>query len=316
MQSVPDATAARQRLVELRVALNALPASAAVAEIRSMLDSKTDASTRLGFRLARDNTIEEAPTLRTFLLDELARRDAAAAAEYARVILSSKDSPDEWAVALRNLARGDTSAEGRALLAQKSLEMLQHAPWQDEPSAGYLEAFDVPVHLGGTNHMPALATLVRRKDNQAVAHASFLALDRLVINDPAPTLAALQAAPEWMDGREQTRGNYFARADVRDPRQREILEAYLSNPQLSSKELDAFAGTFPSGNFMVSANLLTVNHTPDGATLRARDAESLRVVEQWLNDPRFAKIRPVLEKTSQRLAEFVRQAQSPAPVNQ
>ena len=308
LSAAPDAKAARPQLAELRAMLAAMPAKEAVAEIRRLLDSRADAPTRLGFKVASSGGLDEAPTLRTFLLDEMARLDPAAAAEYAKVILASKDSPDEWAVALRNLARGDASAEGRALLEQKTGELLQHEPWQAGPSVGYLEAFDAAVFVGGTNLLPALSDLVRRKDNQAVAHASFLTLDRLVINDAVPTLTALQAAPDWMEGREQTRANYFARGDVRDPRQREILENYFSNPKLSAAELEAFAGTFPNANYMISANLLTENRTPDHGTLATRDAESLRVVQQWMADPRFAKQRPALEKISRRLEEFVRQA--------
>lgn len=311
VKAAPDAATTRQQLAELRARIASMPTNAAVADLRRFLDSRADAPTRLGFKVARSGGLDEAPTLRTFLLDEMARLDPAAAAEYAKVILASKDSPDEWAVALRNLARGDVSAESRALLEQKAGELLRHEPWQREPSVGYLEAFDTAVFVGGTNLMPALSDLIRRKDHQAVAHASFLTLDRLVINDAAPTLAALQAAPDWMEGREQTRANYFARGDVRDPRQREILENYFSNPKLSAVELEAFAGTFPNANFMISANLLTENRTPDHATLTARDAESLRVVRQWLADPRFAKQRPALEKISRRLEEFVRQASQP-----
>lgn len=308
VQAAPDAVTTRLELAELRARLAALPTNAAVEEVRRFLDSRADATTRLGFKINASGALDEAPTLRTFLLNELARLDPVAAAEYAKVILASKDSPDEWAVALRNLARGDTSADARALLEQKAGELLQHEPWQREPSVGYLEAFDTAVFLGGTSLLPALSDLLRRKDNQAVAHASFLTLDRLVINDIVPTLTALQAAPDWMEGREQTRANYFARGDVRDPRQREILENYFSNPKLGAAELEAFAGTFPNANYMISANLLTENRTTDHATLIARDAESLRVVQQWMADPRFAKQRPALEKISRRLEEFVRQA--------
>ena len=308
LRAAPDAATARRQLAELRDRLASLPVPAAVAEIRRFLDSRADAPTRLGFKIASGGALDEAPTLRTFFLDELARLDPAAAAEYAQSILTRKDSPDEWAVALRNLARGDTSAEARALLEQKTGELLRHEPWQRAPSAGYLEAFDTAVFLGGTSLLPALADLLRRKDNQAVAHASFLTLDRLVLNDATVTLAALQAAPDWMAGREQTRANYFARGDVRDPRQRQILESYFSNPQLSAAELDAFAGTFPNANFMLSQNLLTQNRTPDHAALAARDAESLRVVRAWLADPRFAAQRPALEKIARRLEEFARQS--------
>lgn len=304
----PEAKTVRPHLMELRATLTGMSTNEAVAEIRRFLDSRADAPTRLGFKIVGGG-LEEAPTLRVFLLDELARLDPVAAAEYAKVILGSKDSPDEWAVALRNLAQGDTSAEGRALLEQKSGEMLRHEPWQSAPSVGFLEAFDVAVFVGGTNLMPTLSDLIRRKDNQAVAHASFIALDRLVINDPVPALTALQSTSDWMEGREQTRANFFARGDVRDPRQREILETYLANPKLKAVELEAFAGTFPNANYMISANLLTQNHTPDGVALTARDAESLRVVQQWMADPRFAKQRPALEKISRRLEEFVRQAE-------
>ena len=238
-----------------------MPTNAAVAAIRQLLDSKMDASTHLGFKVASNGFLAEAPSLRAFLLDELGRLNPAAAAEYSKVILTSMDSADEWAVALRNLARGDTSADGRALLEQKTGEMLQFEPWQQNPSAGYLESFDVAVYLGGTSLIPTLSNLVRSQDNPALAHASFLAMDRLTINDPATTLAALQADPDLMQGRESTRADYFSRANVNDPQQRQILENYLLNPQTTPAEIDTFAGIFPNANFMVSQNLLTQTPT-------------------------------------------------------
>jgi hypothetical protein len=310
LQGRPNAALTRASLAELRAALSALSNDAALADIRQFLDSKTDATTGLGFKLGRDGKLEEAPTLRTFLLDEMATRDPSAAAEYAKLILQSKDSADEWAVALRNVARGDTTAESRALLQQKTEELLRYEPWQNQPSVGYLEAFDAAVYAGGTNLLPALSELVRRKDNPAVAHASFLALDRLVLNDPMATLGALRSAPDWMQGREETRANYFARADVRDPAQRQILEEYLSDPRITTAELNAFAGVFPNVNLMISRNLLTASPTPQAGSLADRDAEFLRIVQQWLADPRLARAQPSLSRTLLRLQEFVRQARS------
>jgi hypothetical protein len=298
----------RQEVAGLRKELAALPRDAAVAAIRAFLDSKEDAATGLGFRLAASGSLDEAPTFRTFLLDELGRLDPAAAAEYAKVVLASMDSPDEWAVALRNLAWGDGSAEGRSMLRQKTAEMLQYGSWQQNPSVGYLEAFDVAVYLGGTDLLPALSSLVRQQDNPAMAHASFLALDRLVINDPADVLAALEAAPDLMQGRESTRADFFARADVRDPNQRQVLESYLLNPAISAAELNTFAGVYPNANFMISPNLLTQNTTPGHDTLVSRDAQSLAVAQQWLADPRFANLAPVLTRITQRLQGFMAQA--------
>jgi len=302
-----DRAATQARLAQLRRDLASMPKSEALAAIRQFLDSKADAPTHQGFKVAKGGLLDEAPTLRTFLLDELARLDRPAAADYAKVILAGKDSPDEWAVALRNLARGDLTPEDRSLLEHKTEEMLSYIPWQQNPSTGFLEAFDTAVYLGGTNLLPTLSDLVRRQDNPALAHASYLALDRLVINDPADTLSALESNTGLMQGRELTRANYFARADVRDPQQRQVLEKYLLDPRVGAAELDTFAGLYPNANFMISANLLTSDATLDHASLVGRDAEAFRVLHDWLADPRFANLSPQLRKVQARLGEFIRQ---------
>jgi hypothetical protein len=286
-----------------------MPVKEAVAAIKQFLDSKSDTPTHLGFKLASNGQLDEAPTMRTFLLDELARLDPAAAADYAKVVLASMDSPDEWAVALRNLASGDASADGRALLEQRTAQMLQYAPWQQNPSTGFLEAFDVAVYLGGTDLLPTLSGLVQGQDNPAVAHAAYLALDRLVINNPATVLQSLEAEPDLMAGRESTRADYFARADGRDPQQQQILESYLLNPSISAAELQAFAGVYPNANFMISPNLLTQTTTLDHNTLVSLDAQSLALAQQWLADPRFGQVAPELQTIIQRLEGFAAQTQ-------
>jgi hypothetical protein len=292
----------------LRQALAGATTNEAVPAIRSFLDSRADAPTGKNFKVGAKGALTEAPTLRTFLLDYLGTIDPAAAAAYARTVLASMDSPDEWAVALRNLGAGDNSAEGRALLGRKVDELLRNESWQHDPSVGYLEAFDAAVFSGSTNLIAPLTDLVRKQDNPAVAHASYLALDRMVLNQPGAMLGLLAAQPDLMQGREATRADYFARADVRDPQQRQVLESYLLDPRTSLAELGQFAGVYPNSNFMVSQNLLTSTPTPDAMGLKSWDAESLRVVGEWLSDERFAKVRPQLEKIKQRLEEFVRQA--------
>jgi hypothetical protein len=307
LQNHNDPQTANERLSELRRALLSVPAGDAVAAIRRFLDSKADAPTSQGFKIGAGGFLDHSPTLRVFLLDFLGRLDPAAAADYSRVVLSSMDSADEWALALRNLARGDTAGSGRVLLEQKLGDMLQYEPWRQNPSAGFLEAFDVAVYLGGTQMLPTLTGLVRKQDNRAVAHAAYLALDRLVIADAATVLDALSGDLGSMEGRELTRADYFARADVRDARQRQALEKYLLDPRLGGPELQQFTGVFPNANYMISQNLLTPTPTPDHASLTSRDAESLRVVEAWLADPRFAKLAPQLERVRQRLQEFQKQ---------
>jgi hypothetical protein len=126
----------------------------------------------------------------------------------------------------------------------------------------------------------------------------------LVIAQPETVLGALAAAPEWMQGREETRANYFARADVRDAGQRRVVEEYLLNPVISAAELQKFAGLYPNANYMVSQNLLTRVQTPTQAELAARDRQALAVVNEWLQDARFAGRRRELEAMRRRLEGF------------
>ncbi len=296
LQTAPDAKVTRNQLAELRATLAAMSTKEAVATIRQMLDSKADAPTQLGFKVASDGFLDAAPTLRTFLLDELGRIDPAAAADYARVILASMDSPDEWAVALRNLARGDTSVEGHDLLAEKTAAMLQNESWQQNPSVGFLESFDMAVYLGGTSLMPTLSEMVKRPEDPAISHAAYLALDRLVINDTTTTLTALQADPDLMQGREATRANYFARADVRNPDQRQVLENYLLNPQISAAELNAFCRRLSERQFH---DLAQSSHADANTRPRLFDGARRRIIARR---PRM-DYRPAFCETETRIAK-------------
>lgn len=250
-----------------------------------------DASTGQGFKVGAGGILLEVPTLRTLLLNQLAMIDPAAVVKHAQEILNSSASPEEWAV---------------ALLKNKTAELLRNIAWQKNPSVAYLESFDTAVFLGGNDFLLPLSELIRMKDNQAVAQAAFLTLDRLSINQPAKTLAALAEHPEWMTGREETRASYFARADVSDPRQRQLVESYLLDATSSPAELQKFAGLFPNANFMISNNLLTPNATLNNAMLAQRDRASLDAVNMWLGDPRFGSVRPILLTMKTRLDNFVR----------
>ncbi len=147
--------------------------------------------------------------------------------------------------------------------------------------------------------------LLQESNNPALTHASFLALDRLAINDPQTTLGALLADPAALNGHEATRADYFARADVSDPAQRQLVEDYLLSPQTGAAELNAFAGIFPNANYMLSPNLLTSSQPPDRAALVARDAAALKAVQEWLADPRFARLQPALSQMETRISGYV-----------
>jgi hypothetical protein len=300
--STPETTIDLLRQAKER--LKTMSPTAAVEEIRSFLASRQDAKTGFGFRIGPGGVLTESPTLRVWLLDYLASIDPAVAASDARFVLGSKLSADEWAVALRNLIKYGTPAD-QLIASQKVHELLTYEPWIDQPSAGFLESFDVAVYLGGTNQLSVLTSLISKIDNPAVAQAAYLALDRLTIKDATSTLRFMGSNLELLQGREETRANFFARADVREATQRELLERYLLAPDLTKAELTQFTGLYPNANFMISHNLLTGVATPDGNWLRGRDIAATRVVQEWEADPRFARLKPQLTIIKARLESFI-----------
>src|SRR5205823_4091805 len=116
--------------------------------------------------------------------------------------------------------------------------------------------------------------------------------------------------PELLCGREQSRANFFARADVRDPEQKLLLEEYLLAPERTPEELQVFASIYPNANFMISNNLLTIVTTPTQQELFQNDKVALATIKQWLADARYAKLKPQLEVMRARLQSFTPQSKN------
>jgi hypothetical protein len=304
---------ARQSLLDLRKSLIDMPKDEALAVIRGFLASGKDRATGLSFEIASDGSLTEWPTFRTFLLDVLPLIDPAAAAAIGREILASPTTADEWALALRNVAQGESLDESATFLQRKTEELIANPAWQAEPSIGYLNAFDVLVHIGATGSTPLLSDLVQRKDRKDLAHAGFLTLDRLVQREPADLLGRLAADRALQESRPEMVAQQFARADVRDAGQREILKAWLLDPARTSAELRSFAGVYPNNNRFVSNNLLSVESAQSGDDLAAHDQAALQTVSAWAADPAFEPVREHLAHMLSRLEGFVSVRENPSP---
>src|SRR5205809_1659424 len=61
VRTASNAKTVRPQLAELRGALSAMPTDAAVTAVRHILDSKVDARTYLGFKVAGNGLLDEAP---------------------------------------------------------------------------------------------------------------------------------------------------------------------------------------------------------------------------------------------------------------
>lgn len=311
----PSEDEARRTLGELRLALSAMPRDEAVARIRDLLDRGEDRATGLSFEISREGKLTGWPSLRSFLLDALLSIDPAAAAAIGREILGEPTNADEWALALRNVAKGEEKQD-RAFLLGKTEELISNPGWQAEPSIGYLNAFDVLVHVEATESTPLLSSLIQRKDRKDLAHAGFLTLDRLVQRQPANELARLSADRALQQSRPEMVAQQFARADLRDPQQQLQVKNWLLDPVRSATELRAFSGVYPNNNRFVSNNLLTSELAPSGADLAVHDRDALAVLSSWVGDPEFERVQDHLQAMISRLDGFVGNRKASSPPSQ
>ena len=293
-------TATEGDLEALKRTLLAADPALATAAIRDFLATGRDARTGLDFALRPGGDLA-APTLRVLLMDVLgriAKRDGTdAAAKVARETLEKKDSADEWAIALRNVAWAEPKAA--AYLAAKAREMLAHAPWRTAPTSGMLEAFDVIVFTKDASLTADLAS-AQSDPNEQLRHAADVALDRLAAASPLDVMSYLNAHPTTLAERPMLRADYFAKADLTQPGQKTALEFYLGRPDIADAEKTKLLKALATPATFVSENLLTV--PPPELDDAAREHAVLAATHEWLTGKRFPALETPLLQLQLRLA--------------
>lgn len=260
--------------------------SAAVADaIHRFLKTRKDAPTRLPFSVAPGGNLETAPSLRIALLDWLQKFDPSIALEVSRQIMDEKQSPDEYAVALRNLAWNDLEGDLKKELSDRLDQMLQVSDWKQNPSAGFLEALDASVELADDQTFSEILQLSQEASqaaNRDLSRAAFLTLDRMAVRDPNLVLRSFQSNALAGASPEQ-RASLLSRLDLALPAHRESLEKYLSSADFGSEELDYFAEIFPNGNYIHGNWLITAGEVTHSIASRLEaDRRALAEIEKWI----------------------------------
>ncbi len=290
-----DLEALRQEL------LNADPQQATAA-IRAFLESGRDIATRQEFMIGEGGVLAGAPTMRTLLLDVLGqisrKARSGAAAEVSRAILEKKDSSDEWAVAMRNVGWNDPKS--KPYLAGKFREMLTHEPWALQPSSGFLESFDVAVFSGDPALVPDLGNLLNG-ENEDLRRAAAVALDRLSAMAPLQVMNHLNANPNELADRPFLRADYYAKADLGNPAQRQALETYLSRNDVSLPEKTKLLNALATPASFVSENLLTPSPATTTDDSPARTQQLTQTLDQWLQQNRFPELQGEMGELRQRV---------------
>ena len=290
--------AVAQDFALLRRALFEKP-SDGIAAILRFLATQEDAATGQGFAVGEGGVLEGAPTLRVFLLDLLGQLSGqtggGAGAVAAREILKKKDSPDEWAIALRNVAWDEPKS--LPFLAEKMHEMLRYEPWMATPTSGMLEAFDVAVFSRDPTFIPTLFALARG-DNRPLQRAATVALDRLAETSPLAVMQYLNSHPDTIADLPFVRADYFAKADLGDLAQRGAVEKSLDRADVGLPEKTKFLHAIASPGSFVSDSLLSTALPPDDGTVRY--AGLATAAAEWTRTNRFPALREHVQWLLQR----------------
>jgi hypothetical protein len=247
-------------LQELRDQLRLADSQQAVAAIVDFLKSGKDAPTHLPFVVGSEGVMESVPTLRTALLDVLPSLDPSAALDVARSVMDEKKSPDEFALALRNLAWNDLGGDLENELSERFDQMIQMEDWVEDPTSGFLEALDAGVSLSDKRSFDSMVRLNRQalaSGNQPLARALFVALDRMVLRAPSLLAGSFSEDPELTGLSSGQRASLLSRLDITDSMQRDVFVRYLAAPTHAVAELDYFADIFPNGNYLHGNWLVT-----------------------------------------------------------
>lgn len=288
----------------LRRALLIADPERATAAIQAFLQSGRDIPTRQEFLIGEGGTLSSAPTMRTLLLDVLGqiskKSGSDAAAVVSRQVLETKESPDEWAVAMRNVGWHDPKA--KPYLAGKVREMLSHEPWKLQPSTGFLESFDVIVYSEDPTFIPDLANLLGG-ESEELRRASAVALDRLSAMAPLEVMNHLNANPGELADRPFLRADYYAKTDLSNPAQRQALEVYLARGDVSLPEKTKLLKALATPASFVSENLLTASPPPEADDSPLRDQQLSQTLDQWMQQGRFPQLQEEMGRVRAQLGQ-------------
>ena len=307
----PDRETALRLLQELTANFLAADPDKASATLLAFLRSGQDLATGLDFVIG-EGGLEEWPSLRAFLLDLLGKVDPEEAARYARAkVIPAKNSTVEYAVSLRILWNHGGAQEASPELTQAWLGLLQKPDWSVRPGAAWMESLDfagrlpaaLPVFVGA-----ATEWLAAPAASEGKAEAAQLALERSARNHPVETMGTLMQNPAWLSqGRGPAiRASLFARADLADPKQAEILDRYLSSLDPGSPEATAFSKAFPYRKFSVSPGLSGFPDLQTPEEIRTSNLAAAEFFQRAVAEGRYPGLRDEIAQIQARLLELNR----------
>lgn len=281
--------------------------TATAATIAGLLRTGEDATTGLSFKPGPGGSLRGWPSLRVFLLDLLQTLDPDQAVEISREILATTRSAEEFAVALRPLARRGPARASAAELNTHLATLLSRNEWQAERRPGFVEALD----LARATATPETTRLIAAwlDSRPPVAHAGAMALHETAAETPAAVVPVLATDPSLLDGQPTLRASLMARAAAVDAAQAAAIDHYLANPAVAEGEKREFLRLYPLRSATTGDRLYGNPPQPFRRdAVVADDQAALTQVDRWLADPRFAALQPDIQALQSRLLTWTAQA--------
>jgi hypothetical protein len=294
----PTEQEVRSRLFATRLSWTQMDPQERAAGISELLESGTDATTGLDFKVGPHGLLVGWPTLRVFLLDILATSDPEMAIATASKLLDTTTSGDEFAIALRSLTRDGMGRAEESELLDRFDQMLGHRDWQT--SRGFAEAFDLARFIGTRE---AALRLTAWEGNPQLKS---MAMDEFTAEHPQEMMEILHSESTVSGA---SRASIMARADPSNSKQLDSVDAYLHRPNLSPEEASTFLKSFPLRSATTGYRLY--GKTPAPYTyeqIKAGDLAASKLLENWTADPTLEKFRPELLSLQTRLTKWVQQA--------
>jgi hypothetical protein len=291
----PDAAEVRRKLLELRNDWAETDPHVLAETIALLLREGRDAPTGLRFRVGLHGMLDEWPSARVFLLDALAPADPDATADLAREILATTGSPEEYALALRPLARAGLARAPDAELLGCFQTLLARNAWHQSP--GFAESLDLARTIGTPETAAALLAWSGNADLRSMALHEFAA------EHPEAFAQALPDAPNLTPAE---RAPLMARLDPASPDQAAALDRYLADPSRKPEETQRFLKLFPLRSATTGHRLYSRTPSPYTAdSIGASDRAALTLTRQWLARPDLAGHHDSLRTLEARLVEWV-----------
>ncbi len=274
-----------------------------LAVLGRFFEMQVDVDLGLPFIPAAGGTLSSWPTLRVALFDYLSTRDMAATGVLADSWIRVRPgNPAEWAVALRELAAGQSAVDWPPAIRECVYLLVENEAWAAAPPAGWVEALDVIAAGGAVEFLPKVSRLAQRDQARATQQAAHAVLEGLVCAAPRQVLEALNLDTSLFAQSSGLRAAICARADVRVPEQLRALEVYLRRADVLPGERAQFTAQFPHHRASAMPRLLTAMPAQTPEDIAAQDAATVEQIDRWLTDAHFDAWRAAFEKIRARLA--------------